>query len=146
MSTKCKDCYKIYRPKAKLVQEKLCPQCKLTLSSNNFHGNSRTSDGLQTACIRCRQGSKQEWEKQNPHRKILSRYNLSIQDYQKMLSSQNNKCAICKKVKKLSIDHCHVTGKVRGLLCTGCNTSLGGLGDTVEGLQRALQYLNATAD
>ena len=65
-----------------------------------------------------------------------------------MLEAQGHKCAICSSTDKgkgkqfFCVDHCHTTGKVRGLLCAPCNKALGQLGDTEEALQRALDYLN----
>lgn len=59
-----------------------------------------------------------------------------------MVSEQESKCAICEKhVEKLHVDHCHDTGKVRGLLCTTCNHGLGKLGDNLDGLFKAVRYL-----
>lgn len=46
--------------------------------------------------------------------------------------------------RPLSLDHDHITGDIRGLLCRGCNTGLGQLGDTIEDLKRALAYLERT--
>lgn len=79
--------------------------------------------------------------------KILKRtYNLSLEDYEKMLILQKDCCAICNKNKSefkkgLGVDHCHTTGKIRGLLCSKCNTSIGGFDDDVERLQAAINYL-----
>lgn len=61
---------------------------------------------------------------------LMSRYNMTENDYKKMLLSQKNKCLICGKnhddtTKGLNIDHNHNTGKIRGLLCSKCNGSLG---------------------
>lgn len=56
------------------------------------------------------------------------RYGISLEQYNKILNQQNNCCAICGKSEpkqRLAVDHCHNTGKVRGLLCTYCNLSLG---------------------
>src|SRR5258705_11429755 len=57
-------------------------------------------------------------------------YGLSIEDFDKMFQKQKGLCAICKNpqsesIKSLAVDHCHKTGKVRGLLCNGCNLSVG---------------------
>jgi hypothetical protein len=63
--------------------------------------------------------------------KLLRQYNLKLEDFKKMLKEQNYKCAICKCEEKrsdkqsLSVDHCHVTMKVRGILCSSCNHGLG---------------------
>lgn len=58
-------------------------------------------------------------------RRIKQVYGLEREDYEKLLSTQNNACAICKKAKVLVVDHDHTTGKVRQLLCGDCNTTLG---------------------
>ena len=65
--------------------------------------------------------------------------------YEQMLIDQNNKCAICNlehtNIKKLHVDHCHNTGKVRGLLCSNCNNGMGKLGDSIERLELVINYL-----
>lgn len=78
-------------------------------------------------------------------------FNLSVEDYLKMLNDQNGVCAICKKseiyytktgkLKDLAVDHCHVSGKVRGLLCSSCNNGLGCFKDNLELLDKAKEYL-----
>jgi len=74
-------------------------------------------------------------------------YGISMAEFEALLKYQKGGCAICEKPidalsRRMNIDHCHETGKVRGILCTGCNTGLGHLGDNVEGLQKAMDYLN----
>jgi hypothetical protein len=73
------------------------------------------------------------------------KYGLSVDSYQAMLESQNHVCKICHKSsrggKALSVDHCHDTGRVRGLLCTKCNTGLGQFCDDPVLIKRALEYL-----
>ena len=65
--------------------------------------------------------------------------------YEQMLIDQNNKCVICNlehtDIKKLHVDHCHNTGKVRGLLCSNCNNGMGKLGDSIERLELVINYL-----
>ena len=71
-------------------------------------------------------------------------YGLTKESYLEMLKSQNGVCAICcnpEKKRRLAVDHCHNTGKIRGLLCTRCNTSIGRFNDDVELLQKAIDYL-----
>lgn len=80
------------------------------------------------------------------YRQYLKRvYDLDIEDYFQMLEDQDHLCAICRQpdpVKnKLSVDHDHDTGKVRGLLCFPCNTGIGKLGDSYERVQAAADYL-----
>lgn len=55
---------------------------------------------------------------------------------------QEDKCALCRKqAKRLVVDHCHDSRRIRGLLCVRCNTALGALGDTEEAAQRLASYL-----
>jgi hypothetical protein len=62
-----------------------------------------------------------------------------------MVEDQNNLCKICKrppnKIKKLCVDHCHISGKVRGLLCDKCNKGLGSFEDSLLSIKNALAYL-----
>lgn len=80
---------------------------------------------------------------------IKQNYGIEYADYLKMVESQDGKCAICGAhaptsghKKRLNIDHCHETEKVRGLLCDLCNRALGLMRDNTELLQNAIQYLN----
>ena len=75
-----------------------------------------------------------------------SKYGISRSDYNEWFHSQNGACGICnihqsELKNSLAVDHDHETGKVRGLLCTTCNTGLGKLGDSIEGLEAAIEYL-----
>src|SRR5262249_33589337 len=79
----------------------------------------------------------------------LKRFGMSLLEYELRLASQNGACAICKKTPKrrlLCIDHCHETGKVRGLLCTLCNAALGAFGDNPKRMQAATDYLTRFYD
>lgn len=78
------------------------------------------------------------------------KFGISAEQYAKIFKSQNGTCAICNqpetatrmgKVKSLSVDHCHKTGVIRGLLCSDCNTGIGKLKDDPKILHSAIQYL-----
>ena len=84
--------------------------------------------------------------------KVCQSRGITIDDYNRMLEEQNGKCKICKqeetckdpkhdRVRRLNIDHCHTTNKVRGLLCNDCNTSLGKFKDDISILESAIEYL-----
>ena len=64
----------------------------------------------------------------NRNAHLLRMYGITLEDKNKMIALQNNKCLICEKEFKNSrsthLDHCHITGKVRGILCHVCNTKL----------------------
>lgn len=97
------------------------------------------------------------WRARNPNYegqfKLKHRYGITPEHYDEMLKIQNSRCAICgkkesavnygtKKVQKLAVDHCHATGKVRGLLCQDCNRGLGKFHDDLQRLQKAIDYLS----
>jgi len=73
---------------------------------------------------------------------LIDKYGLSLKDRQTMESKQNGCCAICQKATTvLYVDHCHVSGAVRGLLCNSCNSSIGLLNDDIAIVRRAVTYL-----
>jgi Recombination endonuclease VII len=85
-------------------------------------------------------------ESESPARRAqLRRYGISLAEYDALLEKQGGACAICRKRPKgrLCVDHCHVTGMVRGLLCNECNGALGYLKDDQGSLVAALAYLGA---
>jgi hypothetical protein len=77
--------------------------------------------------------------------KLKRLYGISAADYDALLAKQGGACAICRKRSKerLCVDHCHLTGTVRGLLCSACNIALGYLKDDQASLVAALAYLGA---
>lgn len=78
------------------------------------------------------------------HHVLKSRYGITMEDYYQMLAHQENRCAICniEATKTLDVDHCHETGKVRGLLCNNCNRGIGHLKDNSEMLRKAADYID----
>lgn len=127
---------------------KTCSKCKLALSFDNFHKDTTRKDNLYIQCKQCRKSrgkayysankelclaKVKQWRANNIGKckeyKLLARYGLKIEDYNKMLESQNYACKICKTTdltyQALAVDHDHTTGQIRGLLCTICNLMLG---------------------
>lgn len=80
-------------------------------------------------------------------RKLFNYYGINSDEYERLLLEQNNKCACClssnakNRHNRFVVDHCHDTGKVRGLLCDKCNTGIGSLSDSLEGILQAVAYL-----
>lgn len=82
-------------------------------------------------------------------KQLMRTYNISLDQYNRMLAEQNNKCVICNTMydqsgKSMAVDHCHTTGAIRGLLCKNCNTALGSVKDDINILQNMITYLQST--
>ena len=136
---------------------KKCRKCDKRKLLNKFGRNKRKSDGYEIYCKTCvirinrsyykRRGQKQrkrEVERAGEYKRL---YGISIEEYDKLHRQQNGLCVICHKpeiwhFKKLSIDHDHKTGKIRGLLCQRCNTLLGMSEDSADRLRAAASYLD----
>ena len=93
-----------------------------------------------------------KWREDNKehlrNQRLIKEFGIDIDDYNLLLESQNYRCAICKSTETgrkdtehFSVDHCHKTGKVRGLLCKPCNILLGESKDDPSILYRAADYL-----
>lgn len=80
------------------------------------------------------------WPKELAKRRY-SKYGIDIVSYDELLDSQNGKCGICQEVEPTCVDHNHVTGEVRGLLCGHCNKAIGFLKDNPIIAELALKYL-----
>lgn len=96
----------------------------------------------------------QEWARgRDPAKKrdgrIRSEFGVGVEQYDRMLADQDGKCAICgaesadSRGHKLHIDHCHATGRIRGLLCSNCNHGVGKFKDDPDRLRKAAAYLEA---
>ncbi len=71
---------------------------------------------------------------------LLKRYECTPEEYQERMATSDC-CEVCGTTEDLVYDHCHDSMKFRGVLCRQCNSAIGGLGDTLEGLMRAVNYL-----
>lgn len=79
-------------------------------------------------------------------RKLDRRYGLSLDGYQAMCDNQNDSCAICQQPALLHVDHNHLTGQVRSLLCGSCNRGLGMFRDDPSIVLRAANYLTTNGE
>jgi formate dehydrogenase maturation protein FdhE len=122
-----------------------CGSCKKWKIPTEFFKDSRNWNGIRSICKECSNGKDNEYMwKYN----IEKKYSLPIEQYEELLVKQNGVCAICgskqtdsKKHGRLCIDHDHETEKIRGLLCSNCNTALGLMKDDITRLARAIEYL-----
>jgi Recombination endonuclease VII len=151
--TKCgveKELTDFYRQHSKSGYRAACKECVLA------HGREKDkagSDELKAKSAKQRH-SWNDPEKWSIRQKIARKshlkrnYGMSLEEFQHRLDEQNSCCAICgihiqdATHKQLVVDHCHTTGKVRGLLCDLCNTALGKFKDNKEVLKQAIKYLD----
>lgn len=121
-------------------------------------GEEKSRDQFQCANL-CRDCNRR-WHRENnkrPERKaqhlagvLMHKFGLTLEQFESMVEEQGGVCAICKKVctrrTRLSVDHDHATGKVRGLLCIMCNNLLGWVNDDIGLLLTAIEYLRRHSD
>ena len=124
---------------------KTCGHCKETLPLNEFHKRTYASGniGYQNKCKKCTTTVKRSYYK--PHERIRKTLGISDTQFEQLMMVDN--CEICNvALEKKNIDHCHSSGKVRGVLCNNCNTALGLVGDNVKTLSRMIDYLNQSQE
>jgi hypothetical protein len=132
--------------------DKTCTRCGNTKPLDEFH-NKRRRNGILGKVARCR-SCECELKKlrydpvKHRDRTIKAKFGITSAEYEILLASQDGSCAICgttdfnySRGKKPHIDHCHETGKVRGLLCGHCNIGIGQFFDNVSLLEKAIIYL-----
>jgi len=148
------------------LKRKICKTCKEEKEINHFAYSKGNKDRLRYQCKECTNTyNKKYWSKNretyipqmraagysfNPRRvnyQLIRNYGITLEEYEKMFADQKGKCFICEKPethpdkKRLSVDHCHKTGKVRGLLCNKHNRIIGLMSDSTDELQRCIAYL-----
>jgi hypothetical protein len=118
-----------------IIWMKICGKCKANKSTTEFHKMGRDNK-FQAHCKVCRKGHCNAAYR-------LKRYGLTDTQYKSLYSTQSGCCAICHIYKDvLAVDHCHITGKVRGLLCRPCNSAIGLFKEKLTSLQSAIAYLS----
>jgi len=133
---------------------KTCCACKEARPLSDFHLDRPR--GHQRECKDCTRARKGAWHKtdsgkrSSANTKLKARFGITQERYDEIHASQDGKCLICGATEsymghKLAVDHCHHTGKVRGLLCKGCNVGMGALRDDPALLERAAAYLRERA-
>lgn len=124
-----------------------CLNCLEIKSFDDFHNHKSATHGKQYTCKNCSNKPKirsENYKKNKRSHQLKSAFGINLEEYEILSQSQNNVCAICKTNntnKRLAVDHCHKTGKIRGLLCGKCNTGIGLMQDNIHILQSAINYL-----
>jgi len=147
---------------------KTCNKCQISKPLSEFDKRADSKDGHRNQCRQCLNSIKSLWKRNNPEvcknyntlwrknnpQKVLKssmqshykkEYGITIEQKATMVAKQNNQCAICCKSfelpRDIHVDHSHSTGKVRGILCSNCNTGLGKFQDKLLFLEAAIKYL-----
>jgi hypothetical protein len=128
---------------------KKCLTCEKQKPKTEFYKCSHNKDGLYYQCKSCKKQYDKLRHTKNPkYRKdnnLLNRYGITLEDKERMIASQNGKCAICETEldngKHTCVDHCHTTGKIRKILCKCCNIMIGHSKENPEILKKAIKYL-----
>jgi len=151
----CSTCF-VEKPVAEFSKQSVRPDglnvtCKLCLKARH---DIRYKDPVKRQRIR---DAGARWRKRNPdadaEKRLKRVFGITLAEYNELFEAQGGVCALCKKSEstkrmkkgegreRLAVDHCHDTGRVRGLLCFKCNTAIGALGDTEEAAQNVVDYL-----
>jgi len=154
---------------------KSCTVCKSVKPLTDFVLDKTAKTGRKAACRECYRIYQANRRKTNPEAvkkdqaryrlrnrmqclissrraTLKRRYGITIEQYEAMLALQGGSCAICRRPetypgrKSLSVDHCHATGVVRGLLCNHCNRAIGFLSENYQVAQRAVDYLRSSME
>lgn len=140
-----------------------CRICMLYKEPKYFVKSKAFKSGYDTICLNCSREKVKLWRKANPEKRkeqlkrevgkdynhnkhLKSSYGITRQEYLVMFNLQNGCCKICNAHqselnKRLFVDHCHITGKIRGLLCHHCNSMLGYSKDRIDLLKAGIKYL-----
>jgi hypothetical protein len=154
---------------------KHCTKCGEQKPLLDFTKRKSSKDGLDLWCKSCKSTSHKnfllknknyilinrkrakKWNRENKERRQIivqknnykKRYGLSVEQKQELINKQDSKCAICtndlKDTHDVCVDHNHVTGAIRGILCRKCNLGIGHLNDSIEILKSAQKYLQKYA-
>lgn len=136
---------------------KICTKCKQEkpLSEYSHKRAKNRKPGLQPRCKACASADTKSWRESQDLDKLKDKYlqrtyGVTLQWYQDTLALQNNQCPICSTAFTFHgelnadspvVDHCHTTGKVRGIICNECNRGLGYFHDNAHALRMAANYL-----
>lgn len=131
---------------------KRCSDCRRVLALESFHKNRLAADGREFYCRQCKNRRSRERRKAHPAARetaraahLLRTYGISRDQYEALLVDQGGVCAICgqpeRTTRRMAVDHDHKTGKIRGILCHGCNTGLGAMREKAEVMAAAIRYL-----
>ncbi len=132
----------------------VCKDCRRLYMKSNYDNNkeyfkNKASEWIANNPEKYKQyakTSKINNKSSNRNKYLQKRFGITLEEFDCLSIAQNHVCKICNEPEKvnknLNVDHCHKTGKIRGLLCTSCNTALGLFKDLKSNLEKAIGYLD----
>ena len=129
--------------------KKYCSVCNELKDLSSFGKDKQHITGHKSACSVCQYERWKVWrdanlEEQRRKDRIyhyVRKYNLPQEKAEMLVENRVGSCTICGNIAPLVVDHCHTTDKVRGLICSPCNSLLGYSKDNTKTLQNAIKYL-----
>ncbi|WP_457457244.1 endonuclease VII domain-containing protein [Streptomyces sp. TE5632] len=127
------------RPRVEAPEgHKFCRSRGETKPHSEWHRNAGASDGLLTSCKACRADKGRAG-------RLKRKYGITEAERDELIASQGGACCICLSAPAAHVDHCHKTGRVRGVLCFSCNAALGQFKDRPDAIRRAAAYVEGIA-
>lgn len=129
-----------HRPGFLIEGKKRCHRCRVYHEKANFRDQTYCRECFKIkrdeSILRIHGTRRNYW--------LKKRYGFGEEEFNRRVQAQGGLCVICRKRKATAVDHCHQSGKVRGILCEGCNSAIGVIGE-IPGLNRAICYLKGNA-
>ena len=119
------------------ADHKRCADCAQMKPLSEFHRAPQQSGGYNCYCKACR-------KRQNRETHLSRTYGLTVAAYDAMVEGQGGVCACCRERTPQHVDHDHVTGVVRGVVCFRCNSGIGQFDDRADLMRNAIDYLERT--
>ncbi|MGD6750825.1 endonuclease VII domain-containing protein [Streptomyces sp. BH105] len=147
----CRECWAAYHQERQLAKgknvrprvpapegRKYCRSCGEIKAHDEWHRNATASDGLSTSCKDCRATKGRAGH-------LKRQYGITEAERDELVAAQVGVCCICLDAPAVHVDHCHETGRVRGVLCFSCNAALGQFRDRPDAIRRAAAYVEGNA-
>lgn len=132
------------------MSTKICSTCHLELPLSSFSKNIHMKDGYQNVCKKCKKEYDRQWRlntiDQRRSARFQTKYGITLEDYNQMFEEQHGCCAVCGRhqtelPRVLSVEHNHITKKVRSLTCDKCNTMIGFIENNSDLVDKIKLYL-----